>query len=529
MFIVFRPLFGLAASLSLLFVASATTQASQDHASIKKIADSLTERLNQPTFQEMLDAFGGKFPDHNPFLNEKLKSAQYEHQSLYKPNYNGSFDTPTFPAEQIAAYIAKIELLYPGATWAFLGNDTRLIADPVEAFYLSIKQRDRVVPLHGSGSTIRIDDMELLAKFLDSAGFDAKNPLDRPPFIIIDRTAYWQSSQIRHLLKAGYQAYVKNGGNPLDLLTKLNALNINGPTELTPIATVRSNYLDSQLKHLKDFPDPFNKDVYSGIPKEIIALGANPFQSRPFWHSGHGPIIQDENGRWIGSPSISFEATTRYILAFAFELYREIAQPRFLELVQSEALKLGYEFPLQRPNVGEVYQSELTPVKLPSPKQKLMKDVMNHLKPLDAKFTNEVFVHFVSSCQTKNGQELKLWIEANAFGKLKTKTLLMFLEEISKALDKRIISWDDYRILVVTTIGLHAIDSTAFLPKLKTLIKTIPALYQVFTDDRVPNQTQWLNKFSHYYTTPETSDLISHIIEEVVRPYSCEKDLTAEL
>lgn len=513
----------------------------------KEIADSFTQWTNQPTFQEMLDAFGGKLPEKNPFLNKEITSADYP--SMYINNFskfyeenNISYDSnsielmPNQIARDYANYIAKLELLYPGATWAFLGNDTRLFADPVEAFYLSIGQRDRMAPLLGSGPTIRINDMELLAKFLHSAGFDAKNPLNGPPFIIIDRTSYAKSSQIRHLLKAGYQAYVKNAGKTIDLLTKFNALNSDDSDITDEIISFRDNYFNVQRSHLKNFPDPFSngENIYAGIPKNILGVEMKALQNRTFWHGGrtYGPIIQDEKGRWVGSaPEQTTETTKRQILAFLYELYQEVSRPEFLNTVQKEARKLGYEFPLQRPDVDKGYRPNLIPIKKMSPREKLNEDVISVLKPLDETVSHRLAV---GSNLTPNGYAFSKWLHKNTKGINQTETLIMFLKEITTALESKLITWDDYSKLVITVIeaGIN-FDYTTFVPipfkkfdpEFQRLIKKLPKLYLVFSDDLSENQTQWLQKYTHHFTRPQTTNYIRLLIEHVITPLQCEQKL----
>lgn len=479
-------------------------------ATTKEIAEAFTRRSNQPTFQEMIDAFGGKLPDENPFLTDGFTEAPSI--TLYDENAWLSEGNRS-QAEILAHFIALAELIYPGATWAFLGNDTRLTADPVEAFYLSIGQRDRVVPLTGSGPTIRIDDSGLLAKFLDSAGFDAKNPLSRPPFIILDGTSYTETSQIRYLLKAGYQAYAKNGGKPVDLLTKFNALNTfvridfkSGPDILAD----RDQYLDEQRTHLKTSADPFSSNSHDGIPNQLLGTGNLASMHRNYWHSGYGPIIQDAHGRWIGSTPWEAGADhKRWILAYLYELYQQVSRPEFLPLVQTAAKRLGYEFPLQRPAVGKVYKPKLTPLN-----QQISALQLDLLENVIRSHGNRSPIR---------AEPFRQWLHSYATGELQHEILIMVLKQITTLVHSDLLAWNDYRELVVTAIGYYDMENAEFESQFGTLVRTLPILYHVFTNDRKYDQLEWLKNFIRDDILVGTKVALLH--DRVVLPIKCERGL----
>ena len=51
-------------------------------------------------------------------------------------------------------FITKLEKAYPNGTYMFIGRDTQLIADVVDAFYISIGHKDRVKQVGVSTPTL---------------------------------------------------------------------------------------------------------------------------------------------------------------------------------------------------------------------------------------------------------------------------------------------------------------------------------------------------------------------------------------
>src|SRR5437868_13584690 len=79
-------------------------------------------------------------------INKKLRPTP--ELLLSKKEYLKDFDSTPFTtdlfSEEIPTLIVSLEKAFPGAKYAFLGRDMDLVADAVEAFYLSIGQTDRV-------------------------------------------------------------------------------------------------------------------------------------------------------------------------------------------------------------------------------------------------------------------------------------------------------------------------------------------------------------------------------------------------
>ncbi len=82
--------------------------------------------------------------------------------------------------------IIQLEAAYPNATFAFLGRDTQLISDVVDAFYISRGQPGRVTQIFTSKPTLVGMSYPEIIVYLKHSGFDIENLSPDRPFIMID-------------------------------------------------------------------------------------------------------------------------------------------------------------------------------------------------------------------------------------------------------------------------------------------------------------------------------------------------------
>ena len=130
--------------------------------------------------------------------------------------------------EKMPKIIAGIEKHFPGAKIGYLGRDSYIFGDFIDAFYQSIGQKGRVTSLGISGtSNIANTNDAVLESYLKSKGLDLTPRKEHRPFVIIDTASKLDGAgQPRALLDRVYKIYKAKGGDPLDLVGKLTAVTI---------------------------------------------------------------------------------------------------------------------------------------------------------------------------------------------------------------------------------------------------------------------------------------------------------------
>lgn len=186
-------------------------------------------------------------------------------------------------------FIVKLEKAHPEATFLFLGRDTQLIADVVDAFYLSIGQPNRVKQVGVSGPTLAgLNNKEVLS-YLSQYGLSIENiKASKTPLILVDTIskgdvfdgALISGRQGRHILQIIYKEWIDLGHDPKELLKKVNMIGMQ-------VSTFREGNSDNNYR-------------YSGIQKtdaihaeNAKRFGASDFNVEKIGHNLMLPLISD--------------------------------------------------------------------------------------------------------------------------------------------------------------------------------------------------------------------------------------------
>jgi hypothetical protein len=207
-----------------------------------------------------------------------------------------SFTTDNFSTE-IPTLIVSLEKAFPGAKYAFLGRDMDLVADAVEAFYLSIGQTDRVARIKISTPSLQGATPDLITDYLIQLGLDVDPKSHKPPMVMVDYTSFGFNSQSTIITNAVLSelASKKYGLKKSDVLTRFNVASIAGGSG---IDTEQSK--DEIANELKEQNKAFAKGgSITGIvriPVDAIAYGSE-------WHDKYGPLTRNANGKVTTTPS----------------------------------------------------------------------------------------------------------------------------------------------------------------------------------------------------------------------------------
>lgn len=264
--------------------------------------------------------------------------------------------------------IAAFEKAFPGATFYELGRDAVYMGDILDAFYTSIGQPGRIKRLDASNTSFSPDD-EITYQFLKSSGIDVSKIHEGYPIVVFDTTSFSHrggigssgASQSVLVIRSAYRAYVEAGGKASDLVPQLNFISVGG------MYSGRSDIIDfaSPRFDLDKFID-FQKSTASeeGFALPLFIDASMFAYSHADWHPMFGPFYKNEKGLTVARlpepGSKSTKSTKSKILAAMVEARDTANHSLFLKMVQLEAAKLGYKFPLQRATqLQEISKKEL--------------------------------------------------------------------------------------------------------------------------------------------------------------------------
>lgn len=469
---------------------------------IHDLMESLREQPDRPLASDLVRVFD-PWPSKNPFCQGGQASwsqwhAQFAHDlDIWLPSI-----------------IAFLEKAYPGAIWAPLGRDAFTFGMVLDAFYTSIGQNGRVSPLRASTNTFQyVTNSSQLVRFLESAGFNFDHPEQSPPFIILDRTSFdskkfgGRGSQSRQLIQAGYAEYQRRGGNPVDLVQKLNvlALRVGEPQDFLA-------FNGSQI--LRYFEYQRNQVATHGSLTRILQLTL-PMQNLIDdyeWHFGYGPFRLGSDGRFEGEPTGTKDFFTREeILSKTWNTYDLVRRPEFLEAVKSEAIQIGYKFPM-------TWSFRVNPV---DPEWRIrqaqasLKDIVDRFGPKP----QEEQKYF-----STNAQRMADWLEGSmrhgGYGFGANRMILEFIPAALIAHEQGKIGDRDIRRLIASAIRLSDMTDKAFLETLGQMVRDLPLLKFIFTEKAWSFSAEATR--DHEIVGPK----FQVIRQEILEPMGCELLLT---
>jgi hypothetical protein len=210
----------------------------------------------------------------------------------------------------IPIVIVSLEKAFPGGTYAFLGRDMDLVADAVEAFYLSIGQKDRVQRIRFSTPSMQGATPQLITDFLIQSGLNADPEVHKPPMVIVDYTSFAGGSQSTTIVKKTLKELENRGVPAYDVMNRLNIATIHArPTpRIYNIINMPIEEIDEKLEAQNmRWMARHNIDAIFQIPVNSIAYGSE-------WHDRYGPIVRNADGLLETKTSNYFSYQTKELV-----------------------------------------------------------------------------------------------------------------------------------------------------------------------------------------------------------------------
>lgn len=217
--------------------------------------------------------------------------------------------------ENLPYTIVALEKTFPGATYAFLGRDVDLIADAIDAYYISIGQTGRVVHIPFSTPSMQGATTQSVVGFLEGLGLDTRPQAHRGgEFVIVDFTSFRNGggqyvSQSAFIFNRVVDYFRDRSFSAAEIMKRINVATLN--PNLRNSYDVMAKYNNSprrfKAKQVEDL-------IANGIISQI-ALVANPkgralAYSNP-WNNSYGPIQYDLNGRYFTEPASVFNVAQK--------------------------------------------------------------------------------------------------------------------------------------------------------------------------------------------------------------------------
>lgn len=317
--------------------------------------DWLVNSPTRPTVQQIREARKGWTPFMLPDGSQLPKDPNRPAPSLQN-NFKVWFERLELEGPQM---IASFESAFPGATWVFMGRDMAVLADLFESFYTAIGQNSRVIRLGMSTATLDSMTQETALQFLKSSGANIDG---KTPYLLIDAVSRGGGRQGRALINAVYSEAQAGGKSLSDLLYHFNMIGLRVHTTKIPDIPIQKaqDHLAQDVsaleKDLKKGPVDFGKRhnilSYSDA-RSIEFLGINESGYTHWtgaWHGSYG-AVEKSGGKVFAKPGPASDLAMRQaIVSFQAAIVDLASSPDFRSRVEQAAEKIGYHFPMSRPN-----------------------------------------------------------------------------------------------------------------------------------------------------------------------------------
>ncbi len=297
--------------LALVIFSSAT------HAQNKVQKELISKELQRPTATEILS----EAPDT---------------LATVLPNNTGLSNHVIAIRNGLPELIATLEKAFPNGIYGFLGRDTSLVANGMEAVYFQYGQSDRVKYINLSTPIFSAMTPTQLALYIKSLGLSDSKVSDQP-FILIDRTSYNGVSQSNKVTNA-VTAYLKGLGFSNDeIVQRFNVVTIDGnrtrPLQLTD-AQIQATKLQ-QANELNSF------GKIQTIFSTTTNLGTMAYSSE--WHNTFATVRTGSDGVPVPVP-IAYTENYR-VLAYQeiLNLLGEVTTPQYLTNLEVSLKNYGID------------------------------------------------------------------------------------------------------------------------------------------------------------------------------------------
>jgi hypothetical protein len=313
----------------------------------------------------------------NSVLRPSISDVKKANETLQIPNdtlVRGSrFNLQHFRTtlEQDAPqFIAKLEKANPNATFLFLGRDTQLISDVVNAFYLSIGQNNRVKQVGVSSPTLAGADEDTIMKYLEQFGISIENlKKSNRAMVLVDTISKGEvidgelisGRQGRVLLQVVYKKWIEAGLDPKELVKKFMLVGMQVSTFRVGNADNNSRYRDiSEIslaielnqKNLEG-DQKNNQKIGRNFVVPLIQDTRNLFNEAGYdhytatWHDKYQPPIL-KDGKYIQNPGSQMPIEYRWsVLWMQKEIVNFVFTENFKNRVLAEGRTIDVDFDIK--------------------------------------------------------------------------------------------------------------------------------------------------------------------------------------
>lgn len=267
-------------------------------------------------------------------------------------------------------FVARLEKANPHATFLFLGRDTQLISDVVNAFYLSIGQSNRVKQVGVSSPTLAGADEDTIMKYLEQYGITIENlKKSNRPMVLIDTISKGEvidgelisGRQGRVLLQVVYKKWIEAGLDPKELVKKFmlvgmqvstfrvgnadNNLRYRDISEINLAIELNQQKLDGDQKNNQKIGRNFVVPLIQDTRNLFNEAGYDHFTAT--WHDKYQPPILKE-GKYIQNPGPQMPIEYRWsVLWMQKEIVNFVFTENFKSRVLAEGRNIGVEFDIK--------------------------------------------------------------------------------------------------------------------------------------------------------------------------------------
>lgn len=376
----------------------------------------------------------------------------------------------------IDEFIVSLEKVHPGATYAFLGRDMDLIADAVDAFYISKGQIGRVQRIKFSTPSLQNSNPDVLTEFLTQLGLNT-NSADANPknFVILDYTSYGKTgrtdknfpSQARYIFES-VVAKLRSLGFDYDQIVQrvtVATLDSNASSNVTTGKAISLNNADVLQKQASSLRAMGKIDF---MP--IIGSTGDAMAYKSEWNDKYGEIKRT-GGKLVTSPIGYFSTSKKSGVYWQMvQVISQVTSSDFAARVDALAKANGVTFEVM-PLAKAPQTKKNPPVKLENWGAK-MNESVKKLKAVLPTFAN------ASKDYDKfkiNGETLKLTANGYEVAKILADTNLRnannFAERsVQMMLDlyeSDQIGARDFRRLFIFLLSFQEIESKSFLAMIK--------------------------------------------------------------
>lgn len=242
--------------------------------------------------------------------------------------------------EELPKLIAGLEFNFPGAIFAGVGRDTRLLTEAIAMFYHSIGQPERTSWIPVSTKLVDASKDQNLYDLAKQKGLE-KALTENRPYVLFDLV----NSNGKQPRRIAQVAYAKLQGEGLDAAELRKQIFVVGLLNSSLSGNCRLNLsgiepiLETQNTK-KDFNYRTSTIPYvDGAKNQCFALGYGPA-----WHKKFFSWASAVAGNMVPTlPQLNSAGERATYLYFGFRIRNMVQNPNFLERVDTELAKLGYK------------------------------------------------------------------------------------------------------------------------------------------------------------------------------------------